>query len=256
MKIIDVHAHINRAFYKEDFLNVLKRAKENQIGFINIGTNLADSKENVEIAQSFDHVWAIVGMHPTEKEDFNYDTFRELAMQEKVVGIGECGLDYFREENKTLEDKERQRRVFGEQIKLAKEVNKPLMLHLRMSESYEEAISLIESLDNLPPVVFHFYSGNMEQTKRIMALKNAYVSIGGVITFTHDYDKVIKEIPLKRILLETDSPFITPVPYRGQRNEPAFVVEVLKRLAVLKEMPIHETADVILSTTKHIFGLK
>ena len=256
MRIIDVHAHVNKSFYKDDFESVLNRARENEVGFINIGTNLEDSKENLRIAKKYDGVWAIVGVHPTEKEDFDYETFKKLALEEEVVGVGECGFDYFRDDNKTDEDKERQRKLFVSQIELAKEVNKPLMLHLRTSEAYDDAIDLIKSFDDLPPVIFHFYSGNMDQTRKILEIDNAYVSVGGVITFTSDYDEVIREIPMERILLETDSPFVSPKSYRGKRNEPSYIVEVPGKLAQIKGISENEVVNMALSTTKRVFGLK
>lgn len=271
-KLVDAHAHINSEFYKDDWRAVLERALNNGIAVVNVGTNKKDSEENVKIAEEMkEGVYATVGLHPTEEESFDYNFYKKLAGNGRVVAIGECGLDYYRipnNESKILE-KKRQEGIFREQIRLAGEVGKPLMLHLRTEEAYEDAIEMLDetihgTLGDFQKIVFHFYSGTKEQTERLLAWENFYVTVGGVITFVRDYDEVLKMIPIERMMVETDSPFVTPEPYRSQlrradgrgaRNEPAYIVETVKKLAEIKGVSEEEAARVTTETARRVLGL-
>ncbi len=272
-----------------DWREVLARAAGAGIAVVNVGTNRRDSEENVKIAEEMrEGVWATVGLHPTEKEDlpdgrqgFDYEFYRKMAEKKQVVAIGECGLDYNKfknqksiptlekgrnsdrsvgeikiEEGEFLEEKRRQENIFREQIKLAREVGKPLMLHLRTEEAYADAIEILEEKRKLVlAVIFHFYSGTREQTERLLTWENFYVTVGGVITFSRDYDEVLKMIPIEKMMVETDSPFVAPEPYRGKRNEPAYMVETVKKLAEIKGVSEEEAARMTTEVARRIFDL-
>jgi TatD DNase family protein len=175
-----------------------------------------------------------------------------MAEDEKVVAIGECGLDYFRltEETKALQQK-----VFKEHIKLASEIGKPLMIHCR--NAFPDLISILQTTDHkLPaiPGIIHFMTGTKEDARELLALGFSF-SFGGVLTFARDYDEVVRSIPLERILLETDAPYVAPAPYRGKRNEPAYVMESAKKIAEIKDVPFEDVARVTTENAVRMFGI-
>ena len=199
-------------------------------------------------------------------EDFDYEYYRRLARDPKVVAMGECGLDYYRltrthaDWTQTNADnlKNKQKETFLAQAELAKELDKSLMIHCRPSkgsdDAYEDLIALMSNVKFQMPKIVHFYVGSLAVTKKLIDA-NFYFTFGGVITFSRDYDEVIKYIPLDRILLETDAPYVAPEPYRGKRNEPAYVVEVVKKMAELKDMSQEKMEQQIFENTKRIFNL-
>jgi TatD DNase family protein len=171
---------------------------------------------------------------------------RTLAGHPRVVAIGECGLDYYRHQavgSKKSAIKDSQQRIFLEQIKLAGEAEKPLMIHCRPSpntdDAYEDLLSQLLTAGFKLPVIVHFFVGSAVIAKKLLAA-GFYFTFGGVITFVRDYDEVIKIIPLDRIMLETDAPYVSPAPYRGKRNEPAYVLAVAKKLAEIKGVDYDE----------------
>jgi len=286
---IDAHTHVQFAAYDNDRDEVIERALENGVVMVNVGTQKDTSRKAIELAKRHENLWATVGLHPihTSKsfhdeqelglpaqaggggftsrgEEFDYDYYKNLAQDSKVVAIGECGLDYFRLGG---EEKEKQKQAFIKQIELAYELKKPLMIHCRdaqrpKSHAERGAFSdLIEILNfkfkilNSLSGIIHFFSGNKEEAQKLLAM-GFYFTFGGVITFTRDYDEVIRMIPLGRILSETDAPYVAPVPYRGKRNEPLFVIEVVKKLAEIKNVSVEVMADAILGNASLIFGLK
>jgi len=260
-KAIDCHSHINLEFFKEDYPEVLRRAFEAGVAVINIGTNKKDSEENIKIAKEFNEgVWAAAGVHPTEGEKLDYSFFKELAENEKVVAIGECGLDYFRIKEGDKKEKERQIKLFKEQIKLAKEVGKPLMLHLRTDEAYEEALNILEKEGELPGIIFHFYSGGEKFLERAIDL-DAYFTFGGTLTFKekngqeNEFETVLKKVPKEKILFETDAPFVAPEPYRGKRNEPIYVLETMKRAGEILRMSLEEICKIERENAERIFKI-
>ena len=170
-----------------------------------------------------------------------------MAGSSKVVAIGECGLDYFRLKEET---KETQKKVFIEQIELANELDKPLMLHIR--DAYLDAYELISSNARVSGNV-HFFAGTWEEAKLFLE-RGFTLSFTGVITFTTDYDEVIKNAPLDMIMTETDAPYVTPIPYRGKRNEPRYVTEIVKRIAEIKGKDIELVAQKLVSNTERVFG--
>ncbi len=279
-KYIDIHSHVNFKAFDEDRGEVIKRALDNDTIVINVGTQADTSRSAVEVANQYEEgVYAIVGLHPVhtsasyhdEKElgvggkeftsrgeIFDKEIYREFLKNPKVLAIGECGLDYYRLDADSIE---KQKKAFIEQIELANEFNKPLMLHIRNNpkdksrNAYFDALEILKQHDKSKREYrgdVHFFAGDLEVAK-------AYVSFGftlsftGVITFTHDYDEVIKNIPLDMIMTETDSPYITPVPHRGKRNEPVYVKEVVKRIAEIKNLPETEVALAIMANARRVF---
>mgnify|MGYP001613979907 FL=1 len=277
LKLFDVHAHVQFAVFQDDADLVIQRALDAGVWMINVGTQKDTSTSAVELAKKYSEgVYASVGLHPihTEKsyhdaqelgdsketrgftsrgEDFNVDYYKKLAEDSKVVAIGECGLDYYRIKNQ--ESKIKQEKVFVAQIELASEVKKPLMIHCR--SAFSDLIGMLDSrfqILNSRPGVVHFFSGTKDDAKKLIDLGFSF-SFGGVITFTSDYNEVVKYIPLERILLETDAPYVAPALHRGKRNEPAHVVEVAKKLAELKAMDEEVVAQQITTNAKMLFGI-
>lgn len=269
----DAHTHVHFPAYDGDTEAVLGRAKEAGVKMITVGTQTSTSESAIEFAKNNPGVvWATVGFHPGHlaedwhfdvneqseavREEFDIDKLKELAANEEVVAIGECGLDYFRLETDDLTSKDRQKKAFMEQIYLAKDVNKPLMIHCR--DAFGDLIDILEAnRDALLefPGVIHFFSGDIEEAQTLLDMGFSF-TFGGVITFSCDYDEVIKFLPPENILSETDAPYVTPAPYRGKRNEPAYVVEVVKKLAELKNLTVEEVARIIAQNVERIFGIK
>ncbi len=250
LKLIDAHAHLNFANYDEDREDVIKRAREAGIGVINVGTNLETSKQALALAEQNENMWATIGLHPTDfTENFDYVKYLELAKSEKVVAIGECGLDYFRQRSEVEQAK--QKEVFIKQIELANQVGKPLMLHIR--NAYQDAYKILEKYAKVKGNA-HFFAGTWEEAKLFLDLGYT-LSFGGVVTFARDYDEVILHAPLNQILIETDCPFVAPVPHRGKRNESSYAIAVVEKISEIKGVSIPEVEQVTLENTIRLFGL-
>ena len=286
---IDVHTHAHFAAFAEDWQAVIDRAVGHNIWLINVGTQKDTSLRALEVARGYPKgVYATVGLHPihtaksyhdveelggsdeakgftSRGEAFDYEYYKKLALDPKVVAIGECGLDYYRATSdpstsfgasKGHEARETQKKVFLEHARLANDVKKPLMIHCRPSgktdDAYEDLLSLVTDYSLLVTPVFHFYVGSPAMTEKLLE-SGAYFPFGGVVSFARDYDQSITMIPLDRILSETDAPYVSPVPYRGQRNEPAYVIEVVKKLAELKGVSLTEIEERIFENAKTVF---
>lgn len=264
----DVHTHIQFPAFSEDREAVLLRLKESNTWIVNVGTQYNTSKEAVTLAESvLEGLYATVGLHPTHTgpsfhdtqelvsgeftlrgETLNISQYEELARHEKVVAIGECGLDYFR---LPPESKETQKQAFIEQIHLANTIGKPLMLHIR--EAYQDAYEILKSEAKVPANV-HFFAGDWETAKKFLDL-GCTLSFTGVITFAKNYGEVIQKMPHDRLMTETDAPYVAPVPYRGRRNEPVYVAEVVKKVAELWGMEEGEVAWLLVGNALRFFGL-
>lgn len=277
-KYIDIHSHVNFKAFDEDREAVIKRALENDTWVINVGTQIDTSKKAVAMANQYpEGVYAIIGLHPihtgashhdvkelgeggaeftSRGEEFDKDAYRELLKDPKVVAIGECGLDYYRCTPETIA---KQKQAFIEQIELANEFNKPLMLHIRNNpkdntfNAYADSLEILKTHAKVKGDV-HFFAGSWEDAKAFLDF-GFTLSFTGVITFTHDYDEVIRNTPLDMIMSETDSPYVTPAPYRGKRNEPSYVKEVVKKIAEIKGLEESVVAEAIIQNAKRVFGI-
>jgi len=260
MKYIDIHSHLNLPQFDVDREEVIQKLKDEDIVTITVGANYETSLIALELANKHENLYASAGLHPSEVliEEFNYEKMLTLSKEERVVSIGECGLDYFRENDEAFKIK--QKEIFHLHVKLALEVSKPLMIHARPSgktmDAYEDVLDILESYKKDKESLmanFHFFSGGIEIAKRVLSL-GFTLSFDGPITFSNDYDEVIKMTPIKSIMAETDSPFAAPVPYRGKRAEPYMVKEVIKKIAELKGLSNEETIDIMNNNAKKVFG--
>lgn len=298
---IDIHAHLNFAAFEDDRDEVITRTLEGGVAMINVGTHYSTSKKAVELAEKYEKgVYAIVGLHPvhtgksfhdiqevgeggqeftSKGEEFDTERFRTLLANPKVVGIGECGLDYYRIED----DKSRstQEKAFRSQIELAISVKKPLMLHLRNGSgrsAYTDAFSILNSYAEIRNSSvrgnLHFFAGSIDEAQPFLD-RGFTFSFTGVITFpprsrldsakrgvgssgeagAKEYAELVRYLPLDRILSETDSPYVAPVPYRGTRNEPRYVEEVVKAVAFIKNERLETVRERIKKNAEELFTI-
>lgn len=268
IKYLDIHSHLNLSPLSENSEAILAKMREGEVGTITVGTGLETSKMAVAIAEANpDICWATVGLHPChacgeESEPYHAAELEELARHPKVVAIGETGLDYFHED--TPESRKVQGEVFRQHIDLATRVGKPLMLHVRASRGSDDAYyDALNILGEVPPLSeggrgvsanFHFFGGSRACMEAVVAA-GFTVSVDGPITFSSDYDEMIKAVPLDKVMIETDAPFAAPKPYRGKSCEPWMVVEVAKRIAELKNIPEEAVRDQLLANAKEFFHL-
>jgi len=254
MKInyIDIHSHLGFEDYEQDLDEVIKRMEESGVATIAVGATFESSREAVRVANINKNIWACVGIHPTEKESFHESDFDELVENPKVVAIGECGLEFFKMTGDVEAEKTRQKKEFIKQIEFAIKYNKPLMLHVR--DAYEDAYEILKKYEGKVRGNMHFFAGSLLWAKKFIDL-GFTISFTGVITFARQYDEVIKNIPLDKIHAETDSPFVSPVPYRGKRNEPAYVVEVVKKIAEICGEDLETVRLQLLDNARKVFRL-
>jgi TatD DNase family protein len=258
LKIFDAHCHLQMPQFDADRGEVLARMREKGVGAVVVGTDLDISKKGVALAEKHDFLWASVGLHPNDNptERFDAAAFEALAQHPKVVAIGECGLDYFRSGG-TDAEKMAQRERFLAHIDLARKIKKPLIIHCR--DAHDDMLELLRpysgELGHAVPVVIHFFTGSGELAQKYLDL-GCHLSFPGPITYAEMYDESIRVAPLERILTETDSPFAAPVPYRGKRNEPVYVEEIVKKIATVKGLSFEETAHQIALNSQRIFGLQ
>jgi len=309
LKYFDAHTHINMTVYADDYKEVVSRALGAGVGMVNVGTQKDTSLRAVTLAHEYENqpVYAAVGLHPVHTgpsfhdeteidplsysrelesggEVFDYEYYKTLAEDSKVVAIGECGLDYFHlPEGKEEETKQKQKEVFLMQMKLAQEVGKPLMIHCRSGvpkrassdkagrDAYYDLLEILKTQNYLPTrdiqkghklktsSIMHFFAGTVEEAKRFLDLGFSF-TFGGAVTFpfkknTPDYAAIVTMLPPDRILSETDAPYVAPVPYRGKRNEPLYVIETVKKLAEIKGISVEEMASITTENAKKVFGI-
>lgn len=264
MNLIDTHAHLNFKDFDNDREEIIKKCQDSQIGIINIGVNYIASKEVIEIAEKYENCWATIAVHPhdvggaRDGNEFDYNKFLELAKHPKVVGIGECGLDYQFCENDPKAQKQQQG-IFIQHLKLAQEVNKPIIIHSR--RLFPEILEIVKKYPKVKGVL-HCYMGRWSYAEEYLKL-GYYLSFTGLITYARDYDKVIKNCPLDKILIETDSPYLTPEPIRQAqgkkdkivRNTPLNIELVARKIAEIKEISFEEVAKQTTKNAKELFNL-
>jgi TatD DNase family protein len=261
MKYFDAHCHVQFDAYEEDRSAVLESLRNEGIGGLIVGTDRQTSKAAVELADGKDF-HASIGLHPNDKPGEGYDDsyYRSLAMDSRVVAIGECGLDYFRPENPEAE-KERQKAVFEQHLALAGETGKPLVIHARPSkgsmDAYEDAYVMIaKAKERYPGLVgdMHFFVGNAEIARKYRELGFTF-SFTAVLTFTSDYDDVVRSLPLESVLAETDAPYVAPAPNRGRRNDPLAVRDVVAAIARIRGENEETVRQATLENARRLFGL-
>jgi len=253
--IIDTHAHLSLPQFDKDRTEVIKRARDAGIKhIITVGTDSDDCRKAVALAQEHDFISAAVGIHPHDAKTINAETYsllRELAADNNVVAIGEIGLDFYR----NLSSQEIQVQHFREQLWLAREVSLPVIIHDR--EAHQEVLKILqEEKTATMGGVIHCFSGDWEMAKACLDM-GFYISIPGTITFKKSdaYHKLVRDLPLDRMLVETDCPFLAPYPFRGKRNEPAYVQYVAKAVAGIKGLGCEALAEITTQNAQKLFNL-
>lgn len=281
---IDTHAHVNFIAFKDDADEVIRRALANDTWMILVGSELKTSNRALNYANKYEKgVYAAVGLHPihladgpvdsdeegnsynftARAEEFYYDGYEKLAKFEKVVAIGEIGLDYYHlDPTKDLPAaKKKQQEVFAQQLLLARSLDLPAIIHCR--QAHDDLFLILQEFKkeyshlmpaNKPWGVIHCFSGDEDLAWKYFKL-GLLISFTGLITFSQQWDDLIRKTPLEKIMLETDAPYMTPDPYRGQRNEPLLVQYVAKRLADIKSIKLEKVAEITTATARDFFRI-
>lgn len=273
--IIDSHCHPQFPQYDKDRDEMIKRALNGEAFMICVGTDYETSKQGIELAHRYDGIWATVGAHPNDLKDLfdddkisaeKLDTLVHLVGENKVIAVGEVGLDYYRTTGK--DDQKKQKIAFEKFIDMAYQYKKPLVIHGRDSQAgsggraHNDILQILNTgKDILYGGVAHSFTGTVDEARKYLDL-GFYIGFNGIITFlpagrqAHgQYDEVVHYVPLDRILLETDAPYLTPSPYRGSRNEPLYVREVANKIAELKNFSIEKVAEQTTANCKKLFGI-
>ena len=272
--LIDTHAHLNFNAYKDDTDEVIRRSLDNDVWMINVGSTYETSKRAIEISKRYEKgVYAATGLHPihlaegifktkldteeisfqTKNEEFDYLKYKYLAQSEKVVAIGEIGLDYYyRPKTKVKLEafKEKQRETFLKQLDLAKELSLPVIFHCRMA--HDELIEILKRYNGKIQGVIHCFTGAKEQAEKYLGM-GFYLGFNGII-FKLNLDEIIEKAPLDRILVETDCPYLTP-PQKDGRNEPIYVKYVAERIAKIKKLSYEEILEATTKNAKNLFNI-
>lgn len=250
----DIHSHLNFPDYDADREEVITKLAKNKVFTTTVGTELKTSEEAVALADKYPHLFATIGVHPTHKGDFDTKEFEKLARNPKVLAIGECGLDYGKSGSISEEDKKDQVKKFEAQIEFAAQHKKPLMIHCR--NAYPDVLDILESKKREAGDAFHahmhFFAGSLDVLKRCLD-NNFTVSFTGVITFVEDYHELVRYTPLSMLMAETDAPFVSPIPYRGRRNESVYVEYVAQAIALIREENIREVQKALKDNALRIF---
>ena len=253
MKLIDSHAHLTDEKF-DNVEEILKNAKESGIEKIVCSAyNLSSSNEATKLAEKYENVFSNVGLHPENVEEFSEEYFeklKKLYKSPKVVAVGEIGLDY----HFTTENKDLQKQIFEKQLLLANELNLPAVIHSR--DAMGDTIEILKKVRLKRESLLHCFSGSYESAKILMELGFSF-SFGGVVTFNNAKNvvEVVKNLPIEKILLETDCPYMTPVPFRGQRNEPKNIVYIADAISRIKGMTIEEVAEITTKNAERLFKI-
>lgn len=255
IKFIDSHVHLDDERFDDDREQLIKSLKENNIELVlNAGADLKTSLNSVELSKKYDFIYAAVGCHPHDTKYMNDDTmniFKDLSKNKKVLAIGEIGLDYYYDNS----DRETQKKWFREQIRLAKELDMPYIVHDR--DAHEDILRIMkeEHYDGSRGIL-HCFSSSVEMAMEFIKL-GFYISLGGPVTFKKAKTPklVAKEIPLNNLLIETDCPYLTPEPFRGKRNNPSLVSYVAEEIALIKDIPVEKVAEQTSINFKKLFNL-
>lgn len=259
MELIDTHCHLTFEQLAWEIDEVVERSiAAGVVGWITVGTDSGQSRKAVELAKRFKNMYATVGVHPHEAKDVTGQTIaelKELAQREKVVAVGETGLDF----HYNFSNESDQRRAFAAQLKIARELHLPVIIHCR--EAFADTMDILDQFirleGRLRGVVFHCFSGTAEQAKTILDY-GFYISLTGVVTFKNagEIRRAAEIVPTDRLMLETDCPYMSPEPMRKRKiNEPALMIHTAQHLAELKEIDPTDFAEAVTATSKSFFGL-
>lgn len=250
--MIDTHAHLNINKYRHPISEVIKRAKNKGVNqIVVIGMDLDTSIEAIRLSNEHNNLFATVGIHPAYVDNSNHLELDYLYEDKKVIAVGEIGLDfYWRKDNKELQEK-----IFTEQIEKAIKLDLPVIIHTR--NSFQETFDIVKKYQGKLRGVFHCFSSNLEDAKKVIDL-GFYIGIDGPVTFkkSDELHLIAKEISLDKILIETDSPYLTPEPYRGKTNEPANVYYVAKKIAELRNINLEEVIEQTTKNANELFRLE
>lgn len=255
VKIFDAHAHYDDEEFDNDRDELIKELQRNNIvGILNCGSSMKGSEDSVKLAREYDFFYAAVGIHPEYADKFNQEQvlkIRNLLMNDKVKAIGEIGLDYHYDENPS---RNIQKKAFVSQMKIAEEFNLPVIIHDR--DAHEDTLEIVKSFPNVKGEI-HCFSGSVEFAKEYLKL-GYYLGITGVVTFKNAKKtvKVVEQIPINRILVETDCPYMTPVPYRGKRNMSPYIYYIMNKISEIKGIPIQEVSFNTINNIKNLIGLR
>ncbi|MFP7313603.1 TatD family hydrolase [Bacillus sp. FSL P4-0322] len=253
--LFDTHAHLNAEQYNEDLEQVIERAKSEKVEkIVVVGFDRPTITRAMELIEEYDFIYAAIGWHPVDAIDMTDEDLawiKDLSQHEKVVAIGEMGLDYYWDKS----PKDVQKEVFRRQIALAKEVKLPIVIHNR--DATEDVVTILKE-EGAAEVggIMHCFTGSLETAKACMEM-NFYISFGGPVTFKNAKKpkEVVKEIPSEKLLIETDCPYLTPVPFRGKRNEPSYVKYIAEQIAELREISFEELAELTTKNAKKVFRI-
>lgn len=251
MKFVDTHCHLDDERFNEDRAEVLKRIEEKMEFVVNVGFDLPSSKTSVEYSNTYPFIYSAIGVHPTSISEYNDEVEKELielSKNKKVVALGEIGLDYYWMED----EKEVQKEGFRKQMRLAEKLNLPVIIHSR--DAMADTIEILNEFPNVRGIV-HCYPGSFESAMNIP--NNYYFGIGGVLTFKNSKKTVefVNKIDISKLVIETDSPYLTPVPFRGKRNEPIYTEYVVRKIAEIKNIPVEEVLKITTENAKKIYEI-
>lgn len=251
MKLVDTHCHLHMDYYKKDREQVIQRAYENNVMFmLTVGISASDSIKAVELAEKYEKIYACVGVHPHDAKSVNQNDvniIRKLLAREKVLAIGEIGLDFYR----NLSPRQIQIEVFETFMQLALETGYPVVIHTR--DAHKETKAILKKYPDVKGVI-HCFSGNKEDAKDYLDM-GYFISFAGNVTYNKELEEAARFVPIEKILIETDAPFLTPVPLRGKRNEPAYVKYTLAKLSIIKKKPPEEIVEAVISNINTLWGL-
>jgi len=276
--LVDTHAHVNFNAFKNDGDEVIRRSLAADTWMILVGAEVKTSKRALEYANKYEKgVYAAVGLHPihtsmqqatgddydfvTRQEEFSYDVYEKLAQFKKVVAIGEIGLDYYHLDVKTDPAKQRQKEIFSRQLELAVNLKLPVIIHCR--QAHDDMLEILKDFrkkykDAIPKDkpwgVMHCFSGDEELAWQYFGL-GLNISFTGLITFSAQWDDLIRRLPGDKFMVETDCPYMTPEPFRGQRNEPILVKRVAERIAAIKNLSLERIAELSTLNAKKLFNI-
>lgn len=252
---IDTHCHLNFSEYDSDRAMVIGNAKKSGVKlFINPGVNLHFSKDAALLAQKHrGTVFAGIGFHPYEAQHLPQASDLEPLLSPEVVAIGECGLDYHQYKGEAAAGKkDNQKRLFEEQLKLALKHHLPVIIHSR--EAFADTFAVLDSLPEMPHGVFHCFSGGLQDLREV-ARRNFLVGIDGNVTYSKQLELIVPHIPLSMMLLETDAPYLTPAPHRGERNEPKYIPLIAKKVAQLLNVAVDQVEKQTTSNACSLFPI-